>query len=420
MRILLYGINFAPELTGIGKYSGEMAAWLAARGHDVRVVTAPPYYPDWRVADGYSSWGYRRETWCFDEATSARVQRCPVWVPREPNGKKRLLHLASFALSSFPVSLAQARWRPDIVMAVQPTLAIAPAAFLTARLVGAKSWLHIQDFEVDAAFDMGMLSSGALRKVALWGEKVLLDRFDRVSTISDRMMDRLVIKEVPDAKRVLFPNWADLKRIHPLNTVSPFRRELGLAGDHVVVLYSGNLGEKQGLEILVEAAIRLHDQRHIQWVIAGEGSARARLEAMSAGIDNIRWLPLQPLERLNELLNLADIHVLPQRPDAADLVMPSKLTGMLASGRAIVATAVPDTQVGKVMDECGVLVSPGDSDALAEAVFRLAGDHEQRADLGKKARDYAEKNLGYDMIMSRFEQEALALVGSGGRAVSEE
>jgi len=420
MRLLLYGINFAPELTGIGKYSGEMTAWLAARGHDVRIITAPPYYPDWRVNDGYSSWKYNCEFWRFDDQSGARVQRCPIWVPREPNGKKRLLHLVSFALSSFPVAIAQSRWRPDVVLTVEPTLAVAPAALLVARLSGAKSWLHVQDFEVDAAFDMGLLGGGALKKWAMRSERALLSRFDRVSTISDRMMDRLAEKGLKGEARVLFQNWADVHAIRPLAEPSCFRDELGLADDTVVALYAGNLGEKQGLEVLVEAAKRTVSEKDLVWVMAGAGSARARLEVMASGLSNVRWLPLQPVEKLNELLNLANIHLLPQRADAADLVMPSKLTGMLASGRATVATAAEGTQVGQVMDECGLRVPPGDARALADAVIELVRDESRRRSLGEKARAYAEKYLGYDSIMSRFEAELNALVHGTARPHAEE
>ena len=151
MKILLHGINFAPELTGIGKHTGEMAAWLAARWHVVRVVTAPPYYPDWQVADGYSSRSCRRHTW-----QGLDVWRCPLWVPVRPGGLKRLLHLASFALGSLPVMLRQIVWRPDGVWMVEPALLCAPAALGVVRLGGARALLHIQDFEVDAAFDLGL------------------------------------------------------------------------------------------------------------------------------------------------------------------------------------------------------------------------------------------------------------------------
>jgi len=420
MRILVYGISFAPELTGVGKYTGEMVAWLATRGHDLRVVTAPPYYPDWRVGYGYSPWEYRRECFRFDDRSGVWAQRCPIWVPREPSGTKRLLHLCSFALSSSPVAMANLRWRPNVVMTVEPTLTVAPTALLLARLSGAKSWLHVQDFEVDAAFDMGMLGAGRLKKLAMWWERALLSRFDRVSTISNRMRERLGEKGVGDEAQVLFLNWADTHGIRPLDVPSGFRRELGLANDTVVVLYSGNLGEKQGLEVLVQAAERTISENGVVWVMAGAGSARARLEALSSGLSNVRWLPLQPVERLNDLLNLADIHVLPQRADAADLVMPSKLTGMLASGRVTVATAAEGTQVGQVMDECGVRVPPGDAGALADAVIRLAHDEVRRRALGAKARDYAERYLGYDSIMTRFEAELNALVYGTERPIAGE
>jgi len=148
VRLLLYGINFSPELVGIGKYSGELASWLAEQGDEVRVITAPPYYPAWRVQAPYSGWHYQRE-----EGRVSAVLRCPLWVPAKPSGLTHILHLLSFALSSFIPVLWQATWRPDIVLVIEPPFFCAPAAWLTARLCGAKACLHVQDFEVDAAFD---------------------------------------------------------------------------------------------------------------------------------------------------------------------------------------------------------------------------------------------------------------------------
>ena len=132
MKLLIYGINFAPELTGIGKYTGEMAQWLAHAGHEVRVITAPPYYPDWKVAPGHSASRYRSESW-----QGVRVIRAPLWVPHQPGGLKRLLHLASFALTSLPALFAQWRWKPDVVWVVEPPLMCAPAAVAFAALRGA-------------------------------------------------------------------------------------------------------------------------------------------------------------------------------------------------------------------------------------------------------------------------------------------
>jgi len=404
VRILVYGINFAPELAGIGKYTGEMCEWLTRRGHEVRVVTAPPYYPDWRVRTGYSGWRYRAET-----VGGARAYRCPVWVPRRPGGLRRLLHLASFALSSLPVVLWQARWRPDVVMTVEPPLACAPAAWLAARLAGARDWLHVQDFEVDAAFDLGLLPP-RLKAPVLRTEKLVMRSFYRVSTISQRMMAQLPEKGLDLARCVLFRNWVDCSAIYPVREASPFRRELDLAADAFVALYSGNMGEKQGLEILLQAAERLARRKDIVFVLCGGGAARPRLEARAAGLTNVKWLPLQPAERLNDLLNLADVHLLPQRADAADLVMPSKLTGMLASGRPVIATARPGTELAETLANAGIVTPPGDPGALADAVERLCGDAAGCSTMGALGRAHAEETYAAPGVLAQFEQELLRCV----------
>ncbi|MDD3884422.1 MAG: glycosyltransferase WbuB [Gallionella sp.] len=398
MRILLVGINYAPELTGIGKYSSEMAEWLVGAGHEVRVVTAPPHYPEWRVATGYSAWCYQTE-----KMRGVSIWRCPVWVPSRPSGLKRLLHLASFALSSLPILLRQIFWRADVVIVLEPPLFCAPASWLCARLAGARAWLHVQDFEVDAAFELGILRSRWLRSVVSALEGWLMRRFDRVSTISPNMVYRLVQKGVAFERTVLFTNWVDVDSIFPLGKVSPMRLELSIPPETVVALYSGNMGEKQGLEIVLESAAALAGESHFQFVLCGDGAARQRLQERYAGLPNVKWLPLQPLERLNDLLNMADIHLLPQRAGAEDLVMPSKLTGMLASGRPVVATVNKGTQVAAVLKDCGVVVQPDSIAQFSEAVVRLARDTVERRVLGARARDYALAHWARENVMFEFD-----------------
>ncbi len=417
MKLLLYGLNFWPELTGVGKYSGEMAQWLATRGHVVDVVTAPPYYPQWQVQPPYRAAQAVKEHWPVQGVSGTppiRIQRSWLWVPRRVRTLTRLLHLASFALASLPPLWGALRRRPDAVVVVIPTLFSAPLALVLARWHGVPAWLHVQDFEIDAMFGLGMAGSaarqGLLQRLALAGEAAVMRRFQRVSSITPPMVARLQAKGVAAARALEFPNWVDLEAIQPLRAPSPYRTEWGLQDEDVVLLYAGNLGEKQGLEAVVDAARALVQQPRLKFVLAGDGTARARLQQAAAGLPNVRWLPLQPQERLNELLGAADVHLLPQRADAADLVMPSKLIGMLASGRAIVGTAGAGTQLGRVLDAVGCRVPPADVPALVAALQALAGDPSGRARLGQQARAYAETHLSQPAIMARFEAQLQALV----------
>jgi len=439
MRILIYGLNFSPELTGIGKYTGELAHWLVSRGYDVRVVTAPPYYPEWRVGKGYSGCGYKREvigvplasfpstnnvTPTFSEGTEVLghllaetkeilVYRCPLWVPARPARLNRILHLASFAFSSLPVLARLAFWRPDLVFVIEPTFFCVPGALLLARLLRARAWLHIQDFELDAAFGLGMLRRERLRHLMATAERWLMERFDRVSTISERMLERVLQKTKGRAYCLMFPNWVDICAVFPLDRQSDLRREWGIGAERVVLLYAGNMGEKQGLEMVIEAARELVEEGRFLFVMCGAGAAEVRLRSLGEGLENILWRALQPVERLNELLNLADIHLLPQLAEAADLVMPSKLTGMLASGRPIVATAKEGTQVATVVKESGIVVEPEDLIAFVKAIRHLADDTRLRFELGMAARRYAEEVLEREKVLMGFEQEMAELFRGG-------
>jgi len=410
MKILLYSMNFTPELVGIGKYSGEMAQWLHAKGHDVRVIASPPFFPHWAPFEGHSAWAYRK-TVC-DGIT---VWRAPTWVPARPRALARMAHLFSFMLSSMPLLFAQIRWRPDLVFVVEPPLFCAPTVLFFSRMLGIKSWLHIQDYEVDAAFGLGLVRGARVRRFALSVERWLLGRFNRVSTISAAMLDKARDKGIDETRLVLLPNWVDVRSIYPHaggasetgEPVNGYRAMLGIPADAVVVLYAGSLGNKQGIELLADAARQLAAAGHIHFVLCGNGPSREALKTACANLERVHFLDLQPAERLNELLGMADIHVLPQRADAADLVMPSKLGGMLASGKAVIVTAHEGTELSNVVSGRGLVVAPGDPDALSDAIAKLAASRPQREAMGAAGRLFAESELDRNAILLRLEKELL-------------
>ena len=404
VRILILSLNFAPELTGAGKCTADFTAWLRDRGHEVRVITAPPYYPEWRVGNAYTAWAWRRETF-----GAAGVLRCPLWVPAAVTPLARILHLLSFAASSLLPCLWQAaRFRPDLIWTVEPTVMAAPAALLAARLCGAQACLHVQDLETEAACGLGLVQQPRLCSLLRRSYGWLVRRFDLVSTICTHMRARLRRVGVAEERLCLFPNWVDTHAIRPLAGPNRLRFELGLA-DHVIALYAGSMGEKQGVEVLVEVAERLRARPEIRLVLCGAGAARPRLERRLAGCDNVTLLPLQPEARLNELLGAADVHLLPQRPEAATFALPSRLAAILASGRPLVAQA-ENGELAAATRRCGILVPPGDARAMAEAVLELAADPARRARLGAAARQLAEDHLQREAILARYEQRLLWLV----------
>ncbi len=401
MKILLYGINYSPELTGIGKYSGEMAAWLAAQGHEVRVITAPPYYPDWKVWQGFSTWRFNKR-----QEAGVTVIRCPLYVPAKPTAIKRLLHLASFSLTSALALFAQLRWKPELVILVVPTLFCAPQALAVAKLTGAKSVLHIQDYEVDALFGLSIAKGERLKRWAFAIERAVLRAFDRVSTISSGMLQRAAEKGVAKEQLRFFPNWSETARFHNVPRDPQLLRRLGVDPDKRVLLYSGNIGEKQGLESVIEAAQRLAQRPELVFLVVGEGAGKARLLAMSQqrGLNNVVFAPLQSYEDLPALLASADCHLVIQKRGAADAVLPSKLTNILAVGGNALITAEPETSLGLLCAEypgIATLIEPESVDALVSGIERVLAMPVPNT----IATGYACEYLDKDQILTRFLSE---------------
>ncbi|WP_036259732.1 WcaI family glycosyltransferase [Methylocapsa aurea] len=387
-KILIYGINYAPEMIGVGRFTGEIGAYLAERGYDAAVVTAPPHYPGWRVAPPFRALRYASEM-----RDGVKVLRCPLVLRTEMRGIWRLVAPASFALSSAPVALWRiVRTRPALVLCIEPTLFVAPVALL-ARLFGARVILHVQDLEIDAAFAVGHLKGGWLKSCVAKAESWLLRRFTGVITISGQMRKRLIAKGVEPSRIGIVRNWVDLGKIKPLDGPNGFRRELGLSDADFVILYAGNVGAKQALEVVLDAARLLAGKPNLHFVIAGDGPEKQRLMRDYADLRAVHFLPLQPEARLCELLNLANLHVLPQSQGAADLVLPSKLGGMLASGKPVLATADAGTELFEVLNGAAILVPAGDSVAMAAEIGRLLseGGHPALGDGRKLAQIFERK-----------------------------
>lgn len=399
MKLFLYSLNHSPELTGIGKYNGEMVSTLVEMGTDVSVLCAPPYYPEWKIKKEYASFGYSKE-----ESDGVVVYRCPLYVPGNVTTIKRLLHLFSFSVSSGLRLFSLFKLKPDVVFLVQPTFFCAPATLLFCKLTGAKSVMHIQDYELDAMLGLGMGGgkvASLLKKIESW----VTSKFDLVSTISYSMIENAKNKGVEESKLLLFPNWADVNFVTPETPYAQFKQRLGLEPEDKVILYAGNMGKKQGLEIVIEAAESFKERADVKFLMVGAGAHAEVLKstAKQKHLNNMLFLPLQAWDDVPAMLAMADVHLVIQKKGAADAVLPSKLTNILAAGGYSIVTAEPCTELGQLAEKFpGIydLIEPESTDALVAAIDNQLNREEKTHN--SVARRYAEENLDREKIIARF------------------
>ncbi len=400
---LLIGGNYSPELTGIGKYNGDMMEWLASQGFPCTVVTTYPYYPYWAVQNPYQkrSWWYKKEI-LHTPAGRTVIYRCPHYVPKNPTGLKRVFSDISYTMSSsLVIFLLLFRKKADVVMSVVPPFQLGLLGLFYKWMKGAKMVYHIQDLQIDAAKELGMIKSSLLLRMMFRMECFILKKADFVSSISYGMIRK--IKAKFERPVLFFPNWVDTGSFSPIADRASLKKQFNIDPTKKVVLYSGAIGEKQGLDVILRTAPAL-DPANVHFIICGSGPYKDRLiEMQTAGnIRNIAFFPLQDKAVFNEFLNMADVHLVLQKADANDLVMPSKLTTILAVGGLAVVTAPPESSLNELVAEfnMGIIAKPEDDAAFIEAIHEaISSDHN---DIRTNARNFAMNYLQIGKVISKF------------------
>lgn len=408
-RILFIGYNFSPELTGIGKYSGEMMHWLAERGHRCCVITGYPYYPDWSVQEPYrkNRFWYSTNVEKYNSGGQLKVIRCPLYVPKRPTVFKRILLDISFTLTAkirlIPILFEK---KYDWVITVAPSFQFGLLGVFYKKLKRAKHLHHIQDLQIEAAQDLGLVRSPRLLKTLFGMERYIFRNSDVVSSISDGMISRIEKKTKKPV--LLFPNWTETSSFFPLTDIGVLKERFGFAVSDWVVLYSGAIGEKQGLEAILQSAKTLRIHKSLHFVICGSGPYKEILrdKAVKMKLDNVRFMPLQEKEDFNAFLNMADLHLVIQKAKASDLVMPSKLTTILAVGGLSLITANKKSSLYKMVNKykIGLVVPAENQQALNEAIL-LAFKNRDGESIKQAARAYAENYLAVDNVMRSFEKQ---------------
>jgi colanic acid biosynthesis glycosyl transferase WcaI len=403
LNVTVWGINYRPELVGISPHNTTLCQFLAARGHSVRMVTAFPYYPSWSKLQADRGRLFRT-----DNLEGVRVHRCWHYVPKSPSAIKRILHEGSFVMSSFlRLSVLP---RPDILIVISPPLLLGAAAWLMCCLKRAPFIFHVKDLQPDAAVGMGMLKRGALIRALYRLEAFAYSRAHRLSGLTRGMTNAFKSKGVSPQKIIFFPD-----AVHLPDTLPPqgaFRRRLGLDSNHFLAVYSGNLGVKQGLEVLIEAARLLRDPR-IRIIICGDGARRKILsdQLSELKLANVLMLPLQPSGQFEEMLADADLTLITQQKDSGACFFPSKILTYLAFAKPVLTVADSSSELAIALNQggFGLNVEPGNPSAVAETIQTLADDPERLRCFSSSGSIFV-KQFESHPVHLRFEQELFALL----------
>ncbi|HKY68216.1 MAG TPA: glycosyltransferase family 4 protein [Acidimicrobiales bacterium] len=409
MRLLVLCPHYAPDTAPTGEVMTSIGTELVARGHELHVVTSLPWYQNHAIEPGWGGRVVRHE-----DTAWGRITRVHPFPTDKRNIPARAAGFAGFTVLSTAMGLAgRPAARPDAVLAMSPPLTLGTAGWLAARRWGVPFVFNIQDVFPDVAVELGAITNPRVIRLASWLERWSYRRSDAVTVLSDDLKDNLVGKirgTVPDADdriRVI-PNFVDTAAITPRDPeAGDYRREHGLSGTRVV-MYAGNVGFSQSLDLVLAAARAVGerpDMADVRFVINGGGSARPQIEELAAGLDNVVFVDFQPKERLPEVLAAADVHVVPLRRGLARSSVPSKTYSILASGRPVVASVDEGTEVARVVEGAGagLAVPPDDPDAFTKALVTLLDDPERAAAMGRSGREFVEAWASPAAIAERYE-----------------
>ncbi|MEH1782724.1 MAG: glycosyltransferase family 4 protein [Nostoc sp.] len=400
MHILIYSYNYHPEPIGIAPLMTELAEGLVKRGHEVRVITGMPNYPQREIYDGY-----RGKWYLTEQKNGVTIARSYLRIKSKPNLVDRLLLELSFVFTSLPQAFKGGR--PDVILLTIPPLLGTLPATIFGWLYNCPVVLNVQDILPEAAIRIGLLKNKWMIRTLTALEKFAYQTAHTISVIADGFGDNLVNKGVPINKIVCIPNWVNLNFIRPLPKVNNSWISNHQLDDKFVVLYSGNIALTQGLETVIEAAVCLRHIKDIVFVIVGESRALQRLQeyCLLNGADNVLLLPLQPREKLPEMLAASDVGLIVQKCNVISFNMPSKIPLLLASGRPIVGSVPATGTAARALELSGggIIVEPESPHAMAAAVHDLYTNPALGARLGNEGRQFAEENYSLEQALDRYE-----------------
>lgn len=397
-KITIIGINYYPEDTAIGLYTSQLANHFNEKGIEVNIITGFPYYPAWKISPNYKS----KKTFYRENSNGITIFRYKQYVPQNPTFFKRILHLLDFTFGSF-FNLFKIK-KTDVVLCIVPFTTSIFLGKILSKLKSAKLWVHIQDFEFDAVSDSNIIenkkSKSILFKLLFWIEKKLLDSTDLNSTISTSMILKLSKKIKFDKKKILLPNWVDLDFINPEKS----KIHAYLNSERFKILYSGNIGEKQDWNFFSQLVKKLDKESDIEFIVVGDGSKKKWLETNLSKSKNITFYNPVAYNELSDLLCSADLHILFQKNEVIDTVMPSKILAMMASQKPSLITGNLKSEVATIINKSkgGEYFDSNNIIDILKFIKQVKEDKELNEKFGKNARTFVTSNFSKEEILNQF------------------
>ena len=404
--ITIIGINYSPEDTAIGLYTSQLANYFNEKGIEVNIITGFPYYPAWKISPNYNS----KKTFYKESSNGINVFRYKQYVPQNPTFIKRILHLLDFTYGSF-FNLFKIK-KTDVVLCIAPFIGSVFLGKFLSRIKKAKLWVHVQDFEFDAVSDSNIIENkknkSPIFKLLFWIERKLLNSASIISTISTSMILKLEDKTVPVKKCRLLPNWVDLDFINPEKS----KTHAYLNSERFKILYSGNIGEKQDWEFFIQFVNILNDDLDIEIIVVGDGSKREWLEVQFPSLNDITFYNPVAYNELSDLLCSADLHILFQKNEVIDTVMPSKILAMMASQKPSLITGNLKSEVATIINESkgGEYFDSNNIIDILKFVKQVKDDKEMKEKLGKNARTFVSSNFSKEEILNQFKNTFTELI----------
>ncbi len=402
-NITIIGINFYPEDTSTSLYTTGLAEFLNENGYNVSVITGFPYYPQWEIREDYRD----KPDYLVEDFKGIKIFRYRQFTPKNPSFLKRVKHIVSFTYGSLK-NIKKIK-ESDLIIAIVPFTSDIWLAHKLAGKTKAKVWVHIQDFEFDAAFESGIIKNKIIKKtmsgILNFVERRLLNKADIVSTISFSMIEKA--KKKTKSELFYFPNWIEDDFINPENTGWHRYLEKGKFN----ILYSGNIGAKQDWDRFLEFVDFFEKKEEINIVVVGDGAKKDWLVSKIKNKKNVKYFPPVPYEELPDLLCSADLHILFQKESVIDTVMPSKLLGMMASAKPSLIVGNSKSEVAKIIKESrgGEFLEHPEMEEIENFLNKLISNRKLLKDYGKNAREYIVKNFSKEKVLSRVLKEIHSL-----------